>query len=125
VKRSRVLLIDDETMILNAYRRMLADCCEVVTASGGQEAIDLLRLDARFDVIICDLMMPHVDGLMVYDQLKQLAPELVPRTIFCSGGADVPRTGIFGTRIGVLLLEKPIDAHVLKAAIHDRGARDS
>ncbi len=114
---ARVLLIDDETLLLKAYRRMLADSCEVVTAAGGEEALELLRYDPNFDAVICDLMMPHVDGPMIYEELARTAPDLIPRIIFCSGGAFTPRARTFAGTVANQLLEKPVGANALKAAI--------
>jgi two-component system, NtrC family, sensor kinase len=115
---ARVLLIDDETMILKAYARMLGDTCDVVTVAGGREALELLRFDRNFDVVICDLMMPYVDGPMIYDEIRRNVPDLLPRMIFCSGGAFTARVRSFAGALGEqTLLEKPVPPDVLKAAI--------
>jgi two-component system NtrC family sensor kinase len=106
---ARVLLIDDETMILKAYARMLGDTCDVVTVAGGREALELLRFDRNFDVVICDLMMPYVDGPMIYDEIRRNVPDLLPRMIFCSGGAFTARVRSFAGALGEqALLEKPV-----------------
>ncbi|MEM9493492.1 MAG: ATP-binding protein, partial [Myxococcota bacterium] len=54
-RRARLLVIDDEQMLLDSLHRMLRRAHDVVTAAGGVEAIAQLESDADFDVLICDL----------------------------------------------------------------------
>ncbi len=118
-RRGRLLLIDDEPMLLKSYRRILQPRHEVVTVAGGIEALDLLRYDSAFDVVICDLMMPHVDGPSVYTALAELAPALQNRCVFCSGGAFTSRTRSFIAGIESKVLEKPVDAKLLHETIQE------
>src|SRR5690606_17161169 len=64
-RASRVLIVDDEASLVRAYRRVLGRNHEVVGAYGGEEALRLLARDDHFDLILCDLMMPRVDGVGV------------------------------------------------------------
>lgn len=85
--RRRVLLIDDEPLLLRTYQRLLGSTCETVCAAGGRAAIETLEKDRRFDMILCDLSMPDVDGVAVYDWLRATCPELVSVLVICTGGA--------------------------------------
>ncbi|MGF1508278.1 MAG: ATP-binding protein [Myxococcota bacterium] len=116
-RRARILLIDDEPMLLKAFQRFLKRGHKVITAAGGREALDVLVLDRTFDVIICDLMMPGVDGVAVYRETEKLRPELLPRFIFCSGGTFTPRVEQFCQSISNPLLEKPVSPQELTRAI--------
>ena len=61
----RILVVDDEEFILNLTRRILEniDCMNVETALNGKQAIDQLTGDGQpFDIVICDLKMPDMDG---------------------------------------------------------------
>ena len=113
----RVLLIDDEVMLLKAYQRMLSSKHEVFSATGGAEAIEHLRYQQDYDVVICDLMMPQVDGIMVYEAIQELAPHLRDRILFCSGGAFTTRMKSFVADVGAPILEKPAGNKELLAAI--------
>jgi signal transduction histidine kinase/CheY-like chemotaxis protein len=127
-ERARVLLVDDETMLLRAYRRALKRSHDVVLAESGEEALDILAVDRSFDVIVCDLMMPRIDGIQVYEQIERHAPELLPRILFCSGGAFTPRARAFCAQDHIVLLEKPIDPVRLGQAIqrhHERLLTES
>jgi PAS domain S-box-containing protein len=115
--RARVLVIDDDVAVLRAYRRMLFSRHDVVLASGGAEGLRTLATDSDFDVILCDVMMPEVDGPMVHEALTARAPELISRIVFCSGGAFTPRAKQFLASIGNPFLPKPIDTDALERII--------
>ena len=70
-----VLLIDDEPALLDSVGHVLRETCKVYTASSAAEA-DLRLAARRFDVIVCDHMLPGEQGL---DFLSR-ALEVMPRT---------------------------------------------
>lgn len=116
-RRARILVIDDDHAVLRAYRRMLSARHDVVLASGGAEGLDLLEKDDGFDIVLCDVMMPQVDGPMVYDALAERAPQLADRLVFCSGGAFTSRAKEFLASVRNPYLSKPIDPDALETAI--------
>jgi PAS domain S-box-containing protein len=116
-RRARILVIDDDHAVLRAYRRMLSARHDVVLASGGAEGLDLLEKDDGFDIVLCDVMMPQVDGPMVYDALTERAPQLADRLVFCSGGAFTSRAKEFLASVRNPYLSKPIDPDALETAI--------
>jgi len=85
--RRRILAIDDEALLLKAYRRMLGDMHDVQTAVGAQEALRVLANDRQFDAILCDLQMPDVSGAELYGTVRLRYPALADRFIFVTGGA--------------------------------------
>ena len=103
-----VLLIDDEPLVLRSLRRMLCHRHSVATALGGAEALEILRTRRDFDLIVCDLMMPDVDGPTVYAELERSWPEMPERVVFCSGGAFTPRAKQFVEKARRPLVEKPL-----------------
>ncbi|HVU05194.1 MAG TPA: ATP-binding protein [Polyangiaceae bacterium] len=116
-RRARILVIDDDLAVLRAYRRMLSSRHDVVLASGGQEGLDLLSRDEDFDIVLCDVMMPQVDGPMVYDALVARLPHVAERVVFVSGGAFTPRAKEFLARVKNTFLAKPIEPELLERAI--------
>jgi CheY-like chemotaxis protein len=70
-----------------------------------------------FDVVLCDLQMPDVDGVAVHTELQRVRPDLVPRLVFMSGGAVGDRTRAFATRADIVLLDKPFTLDHLLAAL--------
>jgi CheY-like chemotaxis protein len=83
----RVLVVDDEALLLKAYRRMLSDAHELVTALGATEALNELEKDAGFDVVLCDLQMPEMSGMELHAVVLERYPKLADRFIFVTGGA--------------------------------------
>jgi signal transduction histidine kinase/ActR/RegA family two-component response regulator len=85
--RRRILAVDDEALLLKAYRRMLGEAHELVTALGGQEALNVLARDTRFDVVLCDLQMPEMSGMDLHALVAERHPALADRFVFVTGGA--------------------------------------
>lgn len=103
----RLLLIDDEPLVLRSLRRMLADH-EVDTANGGVDALSRLKQDSDYDLILCDLMMPDMDGTVLYAELERAVPDVLERVVFCSGGAFTTRTKQFVEQSERTIIEKPL-----------------
>ena len=74
-----VLLVDDEGCIRASVSRVLERAGYVVTlAASGAEALERVRAE-RYAVVICDLRMPGLSGIALFDQLQQAAPGLAGR----------------------------------------------
>jgi DNA-binding NarL/FixJ family response regulator len=70
-RRPRVLLADDHTMLLDAFRRLLEPRCEIVgTACDGRALVDLAA-STRPDVIVLDISMPRLNGMDACAQLRR------------------------------------------------------
>lgn len=106
--RPRLILVDDEAAVRRAFHRMLSHDFEVATANGGSELIAQLEQGVGVDVIVCDLMMPELDGRDVYDYLRRRAPHLTSRILFCSGGVFTERMASFVAEHDPVILEKPV-----------------
>ncbi len=116
-RRLRLLVIDDEPMLLSAYQRTLGRRFAVTPALGGREALACLEQDADWDAILCDLMMPDLDGPAVYEQLQARFPALQRRVLFSSGGAFTPRCRDFAESMPGRVLDKILPMAELEAAI--------
>ncbi len=116
-RRGRVLVIDDEPLVLKTMSRMLERRHEVVSAEGGQRALEVLASDDHFDVVLCDLMMPVADGEAIFEVVTKHLPELRERIIFCSGGVFTPRARAFVSSIQNSVLDKPVDLDQLLLAV--------
>jgi signal transduction histidine kinase/CheY-like chemotaxis protein len=114
-RRGRLLIIDDEPMLLRAVSSALDGDHDVVVANGGEEAVALLDVDRAFDLIICDLQMPVLDGVAVYEAMAQHAPERLGSLVFMTGGAVTARVQAFLARTRPRVIEKPFDLDVIAA----------
>jgi signal transduction histidine kinase len=119
-RRGRVLMVDDEPRLLRSYGLLLGGEHEVVLAHGGREALALLERDGRFDLILCDLQMPEVDGVAVYERLAATAPEVAARIVFATGGVYQPRVRDFLARTALPVLQKPLAVDALFELIAQR-----
>ena len=104
---ARILVIDDEARLAQSLKLALDPRHEVIACTSGTEAIDLLRHDQRFDLVLCDLMLPDTAGPEIYQALRDEHPELVDRFVFMTGGAFTPRTRDFLRSVNNPRLEKP------------------
>lgn len=106
--RARVLVVDDERPLARTLRRLLS-AHDVVLAYDGSAAYDILQSDTRFDVILCDLMMPGLSGADLYRRVSALHPELEPRFIFMTGGSLNELGDAFVESVRNRMLTKPFD----------------
>ena len=86
-RQTRMLIVDDEPLIRRAFQRAFGRDKEVLTASGGAEAIAHLETSDPFDLIFTDMMMPGMDGHQLYCEIESRWPSQAPNVVFMSGGA--------------------------------------
>jgi PAS domain S-box-containing protein len=115
-RRGRLLLIDDEDMVLKAICRIL-DEHEIVATADAREALARLEVDDRFDVILCDLMMPTMTGMDFYEELLRLRPDQAKRVVFLTGGALTAKVASFLDTVPNQRLQKPFGAASLRTTI--------
>ncbi len=116
--RGRVLLVDDEEAVLRVVARTLGGEHEVVAVSDPRLAVARL-LDAResFDVVICDLMMPHLSGMELYRRTLAARPEIAARFVFVSAGGAQAEPASFLAEVPNPRLDKPFDTHELRSLV--------
>jgi CheY-like chemotaxis protein len=116
-RRGRVLLVDDEPLLITSLLRLLGAEHEVVAASTAAEALALLLAGERFDVVLCDVRMPGMNGLELYERLRETAPDVTERIVFFTGAAFASDVSAFFERVDNELLEKPFDPPELRALV--------
>lgn len=119
--RQRVLIVDDELTLLASLRRALGREVDVVLASSANEALAILEQDHRFDVVLCDIMMPDVTGIELFERVSVAHPELRDGFIFMTGGAFSSTTRQFIDATELPRLEKPFDVRELRRLLHRRA----
>lgn len=84
--RPRMLLVDDDPALLGEMAVFLETLdFDVITASGGKAALELLQ-HAVFDVVLCDWSMPVISGQHVHHWVAEHRPELLSKLVFITGG---------------------------------------
>jgi CheY-like chemotaxis protein len=105
--RARVMIVDDESMVCDALAALLARDYDVATFTDPHAALASM-LDGPFDVFLCDLMMPELSGIDLYERLAAQRPELTERVIFLSAGVFTERARNFLATTRRAQLHKPV-----------------
>ena len=116
-ERPRLLLVDDDVALARVVGRMLADRFETTIVNDGRRALALVTAGERFDGILCDLEMPELSGMDLYDKLVEIEPTIARRILFLTGGAVTRRAMEFLGARERPPLEKPFDRATLIAAV--------
>jgi CheY-like chemotaxis protein len=112
-----ILVIDDEPSVVRALTGLLRrDGYRVGTASNGRYAPAQLQ-EQHYDVILCDLRMPELDGSAFYDLLTRQYPALRQRIIFLTGDTEGEASRTFLTQCGRPWLRKPSPITTIRRAI--------
>jgi CheY-like chemotaxis protein len=120
---AKILLIDDEASFVRGLGRLLhRDGYTVHTADNGQHALAQLRAQ-RYDVVLCDLRMPALDGPTLYAIVQQHDPALCQRMIFITGDTLGSESAAFLAQCGQPCLYKPCTAADVRSAIQQRLGR--
>ncbi len=122
VRRGRILVVDDEAALRRNLQRQLGRAHDVVTVGSGEEARRLLETDTAFDLILCDVMMPHLSGPELHAWLVARDPAVADRMVFMTGGAFTSHATEYLASLGNVQLEKPFDSALLRAIAADRVA---
>ena len=86
IAQETVLLVDDEERLLNGLRRQLRGEFEIVTAVGGERALEILESQSEVAVIISDMRMPGVNGVEVLEAFSKKSPTTT--RIMLTGNAE-------------------------------------
>jgi DNA-binding NtrC family response regulator len=112
---ARILVIDDEEIVLRSCQRILADDAHTVeVASDSVEG--LRRVDeGAYDVIVLDIKMPHMDGIEVLRDVKERHPDI--EVIMVTGLSEV-QTAVRAMKLGAFdYLSKPFEPDLLKHVV--------
>jgi CheY-like chemotaxis protein len=112
----KILLVDDEPNVLESIQRQLRNRFEVKTAQSGEEALEVLKTDGPFTLIVSDMRMPGMDGVQLLSRVKDMYPDTV--RIMLTGNAD-QETAVAAANNGQIFrfLNKPCSTATLATAL--------
>lgn len=115
---NKVLLVDDDSNVLESYKRFHRRKFNIQTAIGGETGLEKIREHGPFAVIVSDLRMPKMDGVGFLANVKQLAPDSV--RMLLTGQADL-KDAIAVVNEGHIFrfLTKPCNPEVFAKAVQD------
>ncbi len=117
--RAKILVVDDEPMFGRGVERSLVEEHDVVIETFAIEALARLKAGERFDVILCDMMMPDCSGMEFYGKLRAVDPTLLSRVVFTTGGAFTGAARDFLESVPNPRVLKPFTRGELEAAIDE------
>ncbi len=116
-KVARILVIDDDALVGKTLRRALKDH-DVTVLSDARDARDRLAAGERFDLILCDLMMPEMTGMELHAVLSATIPEQAACMVFVTGGAFTPSAMEFLEIVANERIDKPFDLKTIRDLVH-------
>jgi CheY-like chemotaxis protein len=105
----RVLVVEDDEAVAEGLRLLLEQEYDVELAPSGQRALEMMLSGGPFDAVLCDLMMPGMSGIELFQAVKSRVPGLEERLVFMTGGAFTPEAEAFLDEVSNDRVEKPFD----------------
>ncbi|MCA9665105.1 MAG: response regulator [Myxococcales bacterium] len=112
--RQRVLVVDDDKLLVAGLVRLLRDVYDVEAVDSGGEALQRIA-DEHFDAVVCDVMMPGISGVDVYE--RACVDGWQHKMVMITGGATTARASKLLEREEVIWLAKPVSRKQLMTAI--------
>lgn len=116
---SKILIIEDEAVIRRVLKKILleeSDTYQVEEAANGLQGIEKIRVN-EYDLVLCDIKMPKMDGLEVLQSVKKLRPEIP--FVMISGHGDI-NTAVSSMRLGAFdYISKPPDLNRLLSTVRN------
>lgn len=114
----RILFVDDEQHVLASYRRSLRKGWDVVTALGGETALEIFESKGPFAVVVSDMRMPGMNGVQLLTRIKEKDPDTV--RMMLTGYADF-NTAMEAVNEGNIFrfLTKPCPPELLNQALNE------
>lgn len=109
---ARILVVDDRPDVARAIAKMLSNH-DTAMETDPRQAVARVEHGERFDIVLCDLNMPEMDGREVSDALVHAQPDPPPIVLMMSGGENVD--SLFATGRAVLI--KPFDGNELRELV--------
>jgi CheY-like chemotaxis protein len=123
--QGRILVVDDEPIVCFSLERLLSKEGEVIAVTSARQALAAVAAGARFDVILCDLMLPEMDGPALHDALRSIAPMQAERMVFVTGGVFTARARDFLASVKNPRLGKPFEIDSLLATVRRLVSNDT
>ncbi len=116
----RILVVDDEPIVCFSLERLLSKEGEVVAVTSARQALAAIVSGERFDVILCDLMLPEMDGPTLYDEVRKIDPIQAKQMVFVTGGVFTVRARDFLATVKNPRMSKPFDIEALSSLVRAR-----
>jgi CheY-like chemotaxis protein len=75
--KSSILIVDDQKFICEGLERLLSDDYIIYKAFNGKEALDIIKQNSDIDVVLCDIMMPVMDGIELIEKVRSENKDII------------------------------------------------
>jgi len=116
-RRGRILVVEDEPVVARLLQRVLSVEHDVDVAADGGDALEGLSRRHDYDVVLCDVMMPRMNGMELFQRILRKYPQLAERFVFMTGGATRPDVDAFLDSVANEKLFKPFSLPSVKAIV--------
>lgn len=118
-----VLIVEDDVGVRTMLVRMLGSSYDVSIADDGEAALWRFEHGQRFDVVLCDVSMPRMDGAALLEHLRRLDADQARRVIVVTANAETP---LAARLMGHYIVEKPFNVRKLRELVDlvSTAARD-
>lgn len=120
-RRKNVLVIDDHRGVGTTLKLLFKDSHDVDVCTTAADALKRLLSpetgQPTFDVVLCDLMMPGMNGMELFRVVERKSPEIAARFVFMTGGAPDKEARAFLASSRNTVLEKPVPPEVLSGLL--------
>lgn len=120
----RVLVVDDEPLVAESMRLVLSDEFDVASMTDPALALASLTSGNSYDVILCDVMMPNMNGVELRNRVHAYDPEIAARIVFVTGGILMEKVHQLLETVPNLVLAKPFDFASLREFIRGCALAD-
>lgn len=112
----KILFVDDDPNLLAGFQRTLRKVYTFDTATGGAEAMELIKSNGPYAVIVADMQMPGMNGVELLSRVRELTPDTV--RLMLTGNAD-QKTAVDAVNQGQVLgfLNKPCEPETLRLTL--------
>ncbi|MHC4780919.1 MAG: hybrid sensor histidine kinase/response regulator, partial [Planctomycetota bacterium] len=116
-EKPKILIVDDEEVLVEMMENFLKfKGCEVDRAPDGEAGLSKISKNA-YDIILCDIKMPNMNGREMVKQLQEKDPSALEKIVICSGDTVSPDTQSFLRDSGLRTLNKPFTLKELAATL--------
>ena len=116
--RGRILVVDDDRQVASSLA-ILFEGSDVTVVTSGREALERLTAGPDYDWVFCDLLMPDLSGMDLYQQVKRAGRGMEQRFVFMTGGAFTPRAREFVATVPNPCVAKPFHPRQVIAALRE------
>jgi CheY-like chemotaxis protein len=117
---ARILVLDDDPLLSKSLVRLFGREARTEALADPREALARVVAGERFDVILCDVMMPRMSGQEFWEALGRVAPEQRERLVFVTGGAFTAEAQSFLQTVSNPVCPKPFDLDALHSFVRER-----